>query len=57
MRRLVVMLIVFCTESVIYAQLGWTCSTASSGVAPVPFYGPSTSVIGRTSNLLVFDVL
>ena len=57
MRRLVVMLIVLCMSSVVYAQVGGGVPAPFPGVAPVPFYGPSTSVIDRNGNLLVFDAL
>src|SRR5262245_4650745 len=57
MRRLVVMLIVLCTGSVVYAQVSGGVPMPFPGVAPAPFYSPSTSVIDRNGNLLVFDVL
>src|SRR5215475_2201145 len=57
MRRLFVMLIVLCMGSVVYAQVGGGVPAPFPGVAPVPFYGPSTSVIDRNGNLLVFDAL
>ena len=51
MRRLVVMLIVLGTGSVVYAQVqvGGRVPMPLPGVAPVPFYGPSTSVIDRNA--------
>ena len=57
MRRLIVMLIVLCMASVVYAQVRGGVPAPFPGVAPVPFYGPSTSVIDRNGNLLVFDAL
>ena len=57
MRRLIVMLIVLCTGSVVHAQVGGGVPMPLPGVAPVPFDGPSTSVIDHNGNLLVFDGL
>jgi len=50
MRRSVLILIVLSITSLAHAQ-------TRGGLAPVPFYGSSTSVIDHNGNLVVFDLV
>src|SRR5215813_5890395 len=56
MRRLVVMLIVLSTGSVVYAQVAGSVFPVPVPVSPVPVFGSSTSVIDHNGNLFVFDI-
>jgi len=56
MRRLVVMLVVLFTGGAAYAQVTGSVFPVPGPIAPVPFFGSSTSVIDHNGNLLVFDI-